>query len=83
MSHELYFHVFCFNYIFMINFFINGLLHFLYGSPPVVKTIPVRRQARGPHTGGHLATSEVDVEMILSYKLFERFFVVVSASITT
>lgn len=61
----------------------NGLLHFLYGSPPVAKSIAVRWQARGPLTGGHLATSEVDVEMILSYKLFERFFVAVSASLTT
>lgn len=49
----------------------------------MAKNIPVRWQARGPLTGGHLATSEVDVEMILSYKSFERFFVVVSASITT
>lgn len=43
------FHAFCFSSIFMINFLINGLLHFLYGSPPVVKNVPVRWQAQG-HT---------------------------------
>lgn len=47
------FHACCFSSIFMINFLINGLLRFLYGSPPVVKNVPVRWQAR-PHDGASL-----------------------------